>query len=149
MDDTGCDKVTEVIGLEVETRGKGVFLVLANLDACRILRVGMRIDAGIALRDNHRRMDVTVGALGQCHLLDELVHQGIEFRVFSDGIDRGTCFQPFIHIAVVEGRTVVLAFHRTCGHLEVAESVTAVQSHGINGLPRRVPSVPHRPNARG
>ena len=107
--DAGGNEVPEVIGLEVQTRGKGVFLVLANLNACRILLDGMRVNACIAFGNDYWRVDVAIGTLGQCHLLDELVHQGVQLRVLGDGIDCGAGLEPFVHVAVMEWRPVVLA----------------------------------------
>ena len=145
--DAGGNEVPEVIGLEVQTRGKGVFLVLANLNACRILLDGMRVNACIAFGNDYWRVDVAIGTLGQCHLLDELVHQGVQLRVLGDGIDCGAGLEPFVHVAVVEWRSVVLALNSTGGYLEVGKAVTAVQSQLVYGLVGCVPGVPHRPDA--
>ena len=73
-------------------------------------------------------MDITVGTLGKGYLLDKLVHEGINLGVFGDGIDRSAGFEPFIHVAIVEGRTVMLAFDGACSHLEIAETIAAMQS---------------------
>ena len=149
MDNSCRHQVPEVIGLEVQTRGKGVLLVFTDLDASSILRVCMGVDASITLRDNDGRMDITIVTLGKCYLLNELIHQGVNLRVLGDSINGGTCLQPFIHVTVVEGRTMVLALYCSGSHFKVAETVTAVQSHVIDDFPRRVPSVPHVPDTRG
>ena len=120
--------MTEVIGLEVKTRGKGVLLVLANLDACCIFCACMCVNTCIALGDDHGGVDIAVGTLGQCYLLDELVHQGVNLRVFGNGIDSGTGFEPLIHVAIVEGRAVVLALNGTCSHLEIGKAVGTMQT---------------------
>ena len=41
----------------------------------------------------------------------------------------------------------MLAFHRACSYLEVTEAVAAVLAVGIERLPRRVPCLPHVPDA--
>lgn len=41
----------------------------------------MRVNACIAFGNDYWRVDVAIGTLGQCHLLDELVRQGVQFRV--------------------------------------------------------------------
>ena len=128
VDDACGHEVTKVVSFEVQARGKGVFLVLADFDACRILREGMAVDACIALRDNHGGVDITVGTLGKCYLLDKLVHESINLGVFGDGIDRSAGFEPFVHVAIVEGRAVMLAFDSACSHLEIAETIAAMQS---------------------
>ena len=88
----------------------------------------MAVDACIALRDNHRGVDIAVGTLGKGYLLNELVHEGINLGVFGDGIDRRTGFEPFVHVAIVEGRAVVLTLDGACSHLEIAETIAAMQS---------------------
>ena len=128
VDDTGGHEVAEVVGLEVQARGKGVLLVLANLDTGSVLAVAVGVDARIALGDDHGGVDIAVGTLGQGYLLDELVHEGVNLRVFGNGIDSGTGFEPLIHVAIVEGRAVVLALNGTCSHLEIGKAVGTMQT---------------------
>ena len=108
----------------------------------------MRVDSLVALRDDHRGVDIAVSALGKGYLFDDLIHQGVNLRIFRHGIDRGTGLQPFVEVAVVEGRAVVLTLDSACSHLEVAEAMTAVLAVLVDSLPGGVPGVPHIPDAR-
>ena len=49
VDDTGSDEMSEVVSLEVQSRGEGMFLVLTDLDTCCILLQGVRVDTLVAL----------------------------------------------------------------------------------------------------
>ena len=147
VDNTCRHKVSEVVGLEIQTRGKGVFLVFSDLDACRILSIAMRVDTRIALRNNHRGMDIAVGTLGQRYLFDETVHQLVQLTVLGHGKHSSTSLEPFVHIAIVEGRTVVLALNGTGSHLEIGKAMTAMLTVFIEHFPGGVPCVPHLPNS--
>ena len=52
-----------------------MFLVLANLNAGSVLIYIVGVNASQTFGDDHRGVDIAVCTLGQCHLLDELVHQ--------------------------------------------------------------------------
>ena len=67
-----------------------MLLVFTYFDTGSILLHSVRVNALIAFRNDHGRMDVAVGALCQCHLFNELVHQGVQLRVFRYGIDSRT-----------------------------------------------------------
>ena len=122
-------------------------LILANLNTSSIIRTCMAVDASIALADDNRRMDVSVGTLGKGDLLDETVHKGVELAVLSNGIDGGAGFKPLVHVAVVKRGTMVFALDGAGSHLKVAKTVRAVLAVGIERFPRCVPSVPHLPHA--
>ena len=123
-----------------------MLLVLSDFDAGGILLHRVRVDTLVTLRDYYGRMDISVSALCQCYLFDETVHQRIQLWILCDGIDCGTCFEPFVHVAVVEGRTVVLALNGACCYLEVSKAVAAMLAVGIQRLIGCVPSVPHGPD---
>ena len=91
-------------------------------------------------------MDVSVGTLSQSNLLNEAIHEGVKLTIFRYSIDGGTSFEPLIHVAVVEGRPMVLALDGAGCHFEVAETVRAVLAVSIERFPRCVPCVPHLPH---
>ena len=121
-------------------------LVLADGDAGGVLRTSVAVDAGVTLADNDGRVDVAIGTLGEGDLLNETIHEFVEFGVLCDGINGGAGLQPLIHIAVVEGRTMVLALNSASSDFKVAETVGAVKTIGIGDFPRGVPGVPHFPH---
>lgn len=56
-------------------------------------------------------MDVSVLALRCCDKGNELVHYLIKLRVFGDSIDSCHGFAPFVHVAVMESRAMMLTLH--------------------------------------
>ena len=146
MDDTCRHEMSEVVGLEIQTRGKGVFLVFSNLNASSIFSNAVGINASQTLSDNHWGVDISVGTLGQRHLLDEAIHQLVQLSVLRYCIDSSTSLQPFVHIAIVEGRAVVLALNGTGSHLEIGKAMTAMLTVFVKNFPRGVPRIPHLPN---
>ena len=146
MNDTCRHQMAQVIGLEVQARGEGLLMVVANFDADIRVVSSMGVNARITFGNDDRCMDIAVVALAQSHLLNELVHQHIELGVFGHSIDGCTGFQPFVHVAVVERRTVVLTLHGTRCYLEIAETVAAVGTFLVECLPGCSPGIPHIPD---
>ncbi|CUO93516.1 Uncharacterised protein [Segatella copri] len=82
MYDTGSHQMSQIIGFEVETAGKGSFLIFSSYcdtDFGFIFPVfeSMRIDALMALIYHHRGMDITIGTLCLSYFGNKAIHQGI------------------------------------------------------------------------
>ena len=123
-------EVTQVVSLEVQSVGKSPLLVFRS-DLCTddglVAVFAVCIDTLVSLFDDDRCVDVSIGTLCLHHLFDELIHQGIQFGVFVDGIDGSHSLQPFIHVAVVEGRSPVFALTRSGSDFEITEAVRDVR----------------------
>ena len=137
VDNAGHDEMAEVVGLEVEAVLEGFVILFPNSSAYRALSCLLQLSCtrlnGVSLLDDDGRMDVAVGALRLLHKADETVHNDVELGVVRHGIDGGDGLQPFVHVAVMERRAVVLALCLACCHEEVVKSLSLL----------RLPSLPH------
>ena len=66
---------------------------------------------GIEFGDVHLRVDISVFTLRGSHHCYELVHDLVEALVFRHGIDSRHRLTPFIHVSVMESRSVVFALN--------------------------------------
>ena len=126
--DTGHHQVAEVIGLEVQAIGEGTLLIgTTHLRADGLLGcMAMGVDTLVALVDNHRRMDVAIFTLCLHDTRDERIHDFIQLGIFRDGVDGGYTLHPFVHIAIVERRSIVMSFALAGCNLKVAEAMREV-----------------------
>ena len=145
--DDGCHhQVAQVVGLEVETIGKGSLLVLlpyCGADDGLLFLHRVTIDATIHFVDDDGRMDIAILALCSGYTVDEMVHQAIKFRIAGDSINGSHAFEPLVHIAIVERRAPVLVI---VGRDIVAGSNLEIAEAMRDG--RVVPGLPHRKQRR-
>ena len=136
MDNACHNKVTKVVGLEVEAVLESRIVLRASGGAdWAISPVGKAEghSGGVSLLDDDGGMDIAIGALRFLDETDETVHDGVELSTVCHGIDRGNGFQPFVHVAVVEWRTVMLALRLACCHKEIVKALSFL----------RLPRLPH------
>ena len=123
MYDGGIDKMSEVVCLEVQFVSESPVASFASRSAhdgvilsCETFLIG------IEFGDVHLRVYISVFTLRGSHHCYELVHDLVEALVFRHGIDSRHRLTPFIHVSVMESRSVVFALHLSGSDEEVVPS---------------------------
>src|SRR5262245_37947490 len=88
----------------------------------------LAVRMAFALTDEHRRVQVAIGALGFGKDRNDLVKALVQVAVLGHGEHRARGFEPFVEIAVIERRTAVAAFRQARGDAEVLEIVAVVRA---------------------
>ena len=135
MHDAGSDKMSQIISLEVQSIGKSIVVFRSRGSTYYriVLVVNLLVHTSVQFCDNHWRKDISVFTLRFYHTTDEPIHNLIEFCIMSDGIDSSYRLKPFIHVTIMERRTVMLSDLLTRGHEEVVETLSLLA----------LPSFPH------
>src|SRR6266404_1310873 len=110
--------MAHVVHLELKTVLEG--------KRCRVWMVRCR--GCVAFGDQNGSVDVTIGPLGFGYYRYDLFDLLFKLGVLGHGEHGAGGFQPFVKIAVVEGRAAMPAFGKPGGNAEVLEELAVVGS---------------------
>ena len=119
--------MSQIVGLKVERIAEAAVLACAYFCANGLVLFLFVLKCLLVdFSYYHRCVQIAVWTLGFCYKLYHAVHYLLKFRVFVDCIYCSYGLEPLIHVAVVERRSVALAFLLAgCNH-EVVVTVAFV-----------------------